>query len=37
MWLNNNKLVQAELANEAWLQHKAKWHLTIESIEIAAV
>lgn len=29
-WLQNNKLVQAELANEAWLQHKARWQLDIE-------
>ena len=36
-WLSNNKLVQAELANEAWLQHKAKWHLAIETTKTESV
>ncbi|PRO71781.1 guanosine-5'-triphosphate,3'-diphosphate pyrophosphatase [Alteromonas alba] len=27
-WLKEHPLINAELVNEAWLQHKAGWHLT---------
>ncbi len=30
-WLDANKLVQAELANEAWLQHRVKWTLSLQT------
>jgi exopolyphosphatase/guanosine-5'-triphosphate,3'-diphosphate pyrophosphatase len=27
-WLKEHPLINAELVNEAWLQHRAGWHLT---------
>lgn len=29
-WLKEHPLIHAELVNETWLQHRAKWHLTCE-------
>ncbi|WP_137168245.1 Ppx/GppA phosphatase family protein [Salinimonas lutimaris] len=29
-WLSSHPLINAELANESWLQHQAGWHLTCQ-------